>query len=558
VSGDVNISHCKFVNNTSTRGPAAAIHYSSNNPTNSQVVFTINYCNFTHNKNVIYIVKSVKSKVEHRISLLSSTFDGNQDILIYLLNQELQLKGKNLFQNNKAGKYGGIYIRNYSTVIFNENSDVAFIQNSVFGVITLRDYCSVLFDKSSIVTFNDNTANSIVGFTAAIYSFNNSHVTFTGNSKVTFNNNAFSNVIRSRGNCSISFKENSTTMFSNNTAKYGGVIKSEFTGYISFEDNSNSIFSNNIAHFYGGSIMVTNSVHVTIKGNSNVMFNNNEASEGGAVHCYFSMMVFRENSTVTFIDNKATNGENLFLQYCDIKYVENCMVKFINNIATDSDRAVYAEDQSDITFDDNSTVTFTNNKVAFGASVYSYRNSKIIVKGNSTIIFNDLFAKWCANTCVKYTDQNDVITIDGTGTVWCSDQKAFICLSEKCHCNKLEDILADTKSHTPVNIKESKVALSSVIRIPHHYNISIIGHNNLTINCANKGALIIHCKNIMIKGITWIGCGARSPDSVSVIEVEGTEIIIQNCIFQHSLYSSVTAVTAVTSEQVFPNNNFIV
>jgi len=227
------------------------------------------------------------------------------------------------------------------------------------------------------------------------------------------------------------------------------------------------------------------------------------------------------------------------------------MVKFINNIATDSDRAVYAEDHSDITFDDNSTVTFTNNKVTFGASVYSYDNSKIIVKGNSTVIFNDLLSKWCANTCVPYTGQNDVVTIDITGTVWCSDQKAFMCLSEKCHCNKLEDILANY--HTFDNIRDSKVTLSSVYRVPCSSRISIIGHNNLTVNCANKSGLIMpsDCKNVMIKDITWIGCGAKSPDSVSVIKVYSHKTIIQNCIFQHSLDSSVTSATIY----VFPHLN---
>jgi len=114
------------------------------------------------------------------------------------------------------------------------------------------------------------------------------------------------------------------------------------------------------------------------------------------------------------------------LDNCNIKSNDNSVVKFSNNIATDSDGAIYAEDQSDITFDDNSTVTFTIKKSTFSVSVYSYNNSKIMVKGNSTIIFNDLLPKlWCANTCLPYTVQNDVMTIDSTGTVLCSDQKAF-------------------------------------------------------------------------------------------------------------------------------------
>ena len=87
-----------------------------------------------------------------------------------------------------------------------------------------------------------------------------------------------------------------------------------------------------------------------------------------------------------------------------------------------------------------------------------------MVKGNSELIFNDILPKCCANTCVQYNGQNDVM-IDNTGTVLWSNQKAFLCLSEKCYCNKLEDILANLKSHIQVDIKENKVVLFSVIRL---------------------------------------------------------------------------------------------
>ena len=85
---------------------------------------------------------------------------------------------------------------------------------------------------------------------------------------------------------------------------------------------------------------------------------------------------------------------------------------------------------SDITFDDNSKITFTGNKARNGTTVYSIEDSKIIAKGNSSVVFNDLSAKWCNNTCLPkqpYTDQTDVVVIDGSGFVRCSNPKAFIC-----------------------------------------------------------------------------------------------------------------------------------
>jgi len=165
VTGDVNISHCKFVNNNHHRGHGAAIHYSSNNTLNySQLVFTINNCNFTHNKgnklSVIYIGQSEKKKPECNknitISFNNSIFYGNQGVSVYAVNQKFHLHGKNLLQNNKAKKAAGIYVSDHSTVIFDENSDVAFIHNSANfkgGAVFLRNHSTVLFNENSLVKF---------------------------------------------------------------------------------------------------------------------------------------------------------------------------------------------------------------------------------------------------------------------------------------------------------------------------------------------------------------------------------------------------------------------
>jgi len=259
VSGDVNISHCKFVNNIHYRGHGAAIHYSSNNLTNnSQLVFTINNCNFTHNKDVksvFYIVHAKKRKPEHNknitISFYNSIFYDNRGVSVYAVNQKFYFLGKAIFQNN--GSAATIYIKDYSTIVFNENSDVAFIHNvadiftlSKDGIITLSNHSSVLFDKNSIVTFNDNRA-TYNDYKAVIYSFDNSHVIFTGNSKVTFNNNALHYVIHSRKNGSISFEGKSTTVFRNAAAGDVGAIYSYDHSSISFKGNSTTLFSNNVA-----------------------------------------------------------------------------------------------------------------------------------------------------------------------------------------------------------------------------------------------------------------------------------------------------------------------
>jgi len=235
-------------------------------------------------------------------------------------------------------------------------------------------------------------------------------------------------------------------VFIKNSGDEGGGIASYLHSNISFKEYSDTTFSNNTADRTGGSVAIKSSF-VTIEGNSITTFTKNEASKGGAVYCTCNATItFSENSNTTFSDNSRTNGEVLHLvDNCTTKLNENSVVMFNNNNAKDSDRIIYAEYRSDITFDDNSTVTFTISKITFGELIHSYINSKIIVKGNSTIIFNDLLPKWCANTCVQYNGQNDVVKIDINGIVLCSNQKAFMCISENCHCNKLEEVLGKSK-----------------------------------------------------------------------------------------------------------------
>ena len=57
-----------------------------------------------------------------------------------------------MFQSNRAKNGAGIYISEHSRVIFGEDSDVAFIQNSANkagGAIFLQEYSNLLFDQNT-------------------------------------------------------------------------------------------------------------------------------------------------------------------------------------------------------------------------------------------------------------------------------------------------------------------------------------------------------------------------------------------------------------------------
>ena len=119
-----------------------------------------------------------------------------------------------------------------------------------------------------------------------------------------------------------------------------------------------------------------------------------------------------------------------------IYFEEFSTAMFKTNVA-DYGGAVLAEVYSHNTFSDNSTIEFTKNKANFGTTTYSTDNSKLIVKGNSTVLFDDFSEKWYSNTCLPYHGQSDTVTIDSNGTVWCSNQEAFVYLNKKYYCKNL-------------------------------------------------------------------------------------------------------------------------
>ena len=98
--------------------------------------------------------------------------------------------------------------------------------------------------------------------------------------------------------------------------------------------------------------------------------------------------------------------------------------------------------------------------------------------------------------------------------------------------------LANLCSNDLINIT-TDVMLLSIIPLVGIENISIIGHNNPTVNCDNVGAIYFDdCHNCTIIGITWEKCGKN--DSIPAMEMyNSSNIIIENCSFQHSATQSI-------------------
>ena len=135
--------------------------------------------------------------------------------------------------------------------------------------------------------------------------------------------------------------------------------------------------------------------------------------------------------------------------------------------------------------------------------------------------------------------------IDSNSLVWCSNQEAFECLSNKCYCNDLKNSLSnsnyDPVNNDPViniNIADKVMILSLDIQLNHYTNFSIVGVNNLTVLCVNGASLTVHTYiALRIEGITWVRCGGGRP--VINLNIGTVSVRIQKCSFQHSLASAI-------------------
>ena len=443
VSGEINVTHCKFVNSSSYSDHGAAIHYTINDTANS--LFTINNCSFAYNnfaKSLVYIKNRIYMQ-NHRIIIHNSNFHHNQAVSIHVVNQTFTLSGNISFWNNKAREGSAIYITDTSVTKFGENSNVSFIQNVADnggGSILLRHHSTILFNQNCKVTFNDNKATN-----GTIYSEFSSNVVFKATSKVIFSSNSatqYGAAISSFDNSQVKFTGNSTTMFNhsivhfrNKSKKLGGTVFCEKNSHILFEGNSTTIFSANTANF-GAAILLFYNSDINFKNRSRVAFNNNTAINGGAVALYDNCTATIEQfSNLVFSNNNANQcgGALYFSNNSNISFTDNSVALFTDNRAGDYGGAICFNVKSNIKFEGNSSANFINNMASFGETTYSNGNSVIILRKTSNLKINNNTARW--NYGGQFTNESNDIIIDDNGTVKCSDHKEYyVCQYKNCFC----------------------------------------------------------------------------------------------------------------------------
>ena len=320
------------------------------------------------------------------------------------------------FRSNKAHQHGGaIFSEHNSSISFKENSISVFTNNTAGrgGVIRVHQNSNILFDENSTAKFSCNTADFDGG---VIYSFN-SQLRFKGHSNVTINNNkalltggAISMHCESQLCCR--FGGNSSIMFSDNDASYGGAMSIHYSK-ISFEGHAQIAFLRNKAVNNGGSFELFIASIITLKEFANVIFeNNNACSAGGAIYLKTnSNITLKDNSTALFKSNRASDGGAIHMNgegqiyICIITLEKFANVTFENNSASSAGGAIHLRINSDITFKDNSTALFINNRASDGGAINM--NCKQLCcrfGGNSSITFCDNNALYGGAMYTEYSE----------------------------------------------------------------------------------------------------------------------------------------------------------
>ena len=582
---DVKINDCEFVNNSYYRGHGAAIHYSSNNTSNSSqfTQIIINNCKFSSNKmkSLVYLENSASMKY-NRISFINAMFHSNHGTSIYAVKYKIYFHGKVLFQNNKAQKGTGIYVSDHSTVIFGKNSKVSFIQNSAANhsgvAIFLKNHSSIIFDQNSVTNFTNNEvasgviyseANSNVLFKAncqvifsgnsasqkgaAIYA-NNSDVTFTENSKVTFNSNYVSTTdiynyqyshehggtIYGINFSKVTFKGNSNTVFRNNAANFGGSIHFFNHGYLSFEGNSTTAFTNNTADF-GGAIFYDYNGTIVFKGNATAMFSNNTVNVwGGAIEIYRSGYIyFDENSDVTFTGNAANYGGGAIDPYHgSVSFEGNSTVVFNNNNAYRGG-AIFSSLSGEVSFKGNACAVFTDNTASYGGAIEA---GTILFNENSDTLFrdNEAFNNGGASV-VKIK-----LIFDDNSTVNFAHNKAII---GETICSFFSDSkVMLIKSATVIFNGDIKVWCNNITCFQHAYtdhqgraNVAVAIDNNGEVKCTNENAFKSFSKK----------CGHKYLQDMLVNHTSNKQVIISDEV----IISSVIILTKLSNVSIVGNMN---
>ena len=180
------------------------------------------------------------------------------------------------------------------------------------------------------------------------------------------------------------------------------------SGHFDLHISGEVLFENSVAED-GAGMCINDHSTVMFGKNSNTKFINNFAYHNGAAIFLYnnSSAIFDNNSKVMFHNNKANIGTVYSKASCNVIFRATCKVTFKSNSATQYGAAIYSFDNSQVVLTGNATTSFIDNIISFnntylqdGGTILTENNGYIIFEENSNTLFSNNIADFGAGIFV--------------------------------------------------------------------------------------------------------------------------------------------------------------
>ena len=143
-------------------------------------------------------------------------------------------------------------------------------------------------------------------------------------------------------------------------------------------DNSNNKVNNHISLLQNSTFIQNKGLptyisHTSLLLNNSVSFKDNKATAGGGIYSRTSIIKFDDKCNVSFYSNSVSNKGGAIYQTHSKMFIRmNTVVMFARNSAVRYGGAVFTEGRSLISFENQSQVTFDDNRARSGGAIYIF------------------------------------------------------------------------------------------------------------------------------------------------------------------------------------------
>ena len=266
---NIAVEHSNFTNNSASTTSGSAVYFHLDTSDSSVYIVSIQYCNFTNNKNqTVWIFTSESRMSSHSVTInevlvMGSQMTGSSSgagavsvVLNGLMNNTIIINNVTFLSNNYMEVAGGaLYIKTANTFNYVYITNCLFHENTAYG------------EGAALFLIDGNTGSSATAYRTYI-TFQSNFISNSGGNSVVYisagstftiiflaDKSVFHNNIGTAIHLlSSTFRFGSDVVFSSNSANNGGALYCEHGAKLFFYNGRRIHFYNNSAAQYGGAI----------------------------------------------------------------------------------------------------------------------------------------------------------------------------------------------------------------------------------------------------------------------------------------------------------------